>query len=189
MRSAAIGVAAFCSALLASAPASAQRAPASGFWAVGGSFGVSVPSDPSLDKGLAAAVSLEGYLTSRVSVRGQLGGSWWDTVNRNVEGMVAPVQLDGNIVYNWEGGKVHPYVTAGVGMYRYRSAFPGGPTGSDTNAGFDVGGGIEYFYTRRSTVTGEVLYHRVGAFNTPVATFNDGSLWSLAIGLKGYFGR
>ena len=124
---------------------------------------------------------LFGFASRRV----RLGGSWWDTINRNFSGTVSPVRFDGNLVYNWEGGTVHPYVTAGVGMYRYRSAFPGGPSGSDTHAGFDAGGGIEYFFTRRATVTGEVQYHKVGAFNTPLATFNDGSFWSIDIGLKG----
>jgi len=189
MRTTAIPVVAFCSLAFAAAPAVAQRAPAPGMWAVGGSVGVSVPADPSLDKGLDVAASVEGYLTSRVSVRGQLGGSWWDIVGRNFTGTVTPLRLDGNILYNWEGGKVHPYVTAGVGMYRYRSTIAGAPDGSDTDAGFNVGGGFEYFLTRRATVTGEALYHKVGSFNTPVTTFNDGSFWSIDVGLKTYLGR
>src|SRR5262249_10226406 len=63
---------------IAITPALAQRAPAPGMGAIGGSIGASLPRDPSLDKGLDLAVNIEGYLTSRVSVRGQLGGSWWD---------------------------------------------------------------------------------------------------------------
>lgn len=168
----------------AAAPA---RIPAAGSWAIGGSFGLALPSDPSLDAGLDVAGIIEGYLTPRVSVRGQLGAAWWDIVDRHFTGTIKPVYLDGNLVYNWEGGAVHPYVTAGVGMYRYRSTESGAPERSDTKTGINLGGGIEYFFTRDATVTGEALYHKVGAFNTPLALFTDGSFWSLSIGVKKYF--
>jgi hypothetical protein len=184
---------------LGAAPASAQRrtraqrAPArasmpdAGTWAIGGSLGVALPADPSLDEGLDVAGTIEGYLTPRVSVRGQLGGAWWDITGRHFTGTVKPLYLDGNLVYNWEGGAIHPYVTAGVGMYTYRSTESGVVDGSDTKAGFNVGGGLEYFVTRDTTVTGEALYHKVGAFDTPLAVFTDGSFWSLSIGMKKYF--
>jgi hypothetical protein len=187
------------SVILGAAPASAQRrtraqrAPArasmpdAGTWAIGGSLGVSLPADPSLDKGLDVAGTVEGYLTPRVSVRGQLGGAWWDITGRHFTGTVKPLYLDGNLVYNWEGGALHPYVTAGVGMYKYRSTESGAVEGADTKAGVNLGGGLEYFFTRDATVTGEALYHKVGAFNTPLAVFTDGSFWSLSIGLKKYF--
>jgi hypothetical protein len=173
----------------AATPAFAQRAPAPGMWAVGGSIGATAPADPSLDNGLEVAANLERYLTSRVSVRGQLGGSSWDIVGRGFAGAVKPVRLDGNLVYNWEGGVWHPYVTAGLGIYHYRSMISGALNGADTDAGVNVGGGIEYFFSRRATFTGEALYHRVGAFNTPVATFNEGSFWSFDVGLKAYIRR
>jgi hypothetical protein len=165
----------------------AQRAPAQGMLAIGASIGADIPSDPSLDKGLDVAGTIEGYLTSRVSIRGQFGAAWWDIVGRGFSGTVKPFYIDGNVVYNWEGGAVHPYVTAGIGMYRFRSAETGAPDGSDTKAGFNAGGGFEYFFTRRATFTGEVLYHKVGAFGTPLATFGDGSFWRIAMGTKAYF--
>jgi hypothetical protein len=164
--------------------AAQQRAPAKDMWAVGGSIGVSVPTDSSLDHGFDISGNIERYLTPRVSVRGQVGSAWWDIVGRRFTGTVNPIFLDGNLVYNWEGGKWHPYVTGGVGLYHYRSDES---LGSDTKFGGNVGGGIEYFYTRRSTVTGEGLYHAVGAFNTPLATFNEGSSWTFTAGLKHYF--
>jgi hypothetical protein len=170
------------------APAAAQRrAPARDMWAVGGSIGLSVPTDPSLDQGFDIAGNIERYLTSRVSVRGQIGTAWWDIVGRHFTGTVNPVYLDGNVVYNWEGGKWHPYVTGGIGMYRFRSDESLAPNGSDTNVGGNFGGGIEYFYSRRSTITGEGLYHAVGAFNTPLATFPEGSSWTFMAGVKHYF--
>jgi hypothetical protein len=32
---------------------------------------------------------------------------------------VRPLALTGNVAYNFEGGRLHPFVTGGVGMYRY----------------------------------------------------------------------
>jgi len=167
-------------------PAFAQRTPAPGTWGIGGSVGLTAPSDGSLDDGVEVAGNVEGYLTSRVSLRAQLATSSWDIVGRGFHGTVAPLRLDGNVVYNWEGGVVHPYLTGGVGVYHYRSSITGSVNGSDTEAGLNFGGGLEYFFARRATITGEVLYHHVGMFNTPVATFNYGSLWSFDGGLKWY---
>ena len=99
------------------------------------------------------------------------------------------LQLTGNVVYNWEGGMLHPFVTGGIGMYRFSANESGAVKRSDTKAGVNLGGGIEYFFTRHATMTGELLYHKVDEFSTPLASFNDGSFWSFAIGAKAYFGR
>jgi len=163
-----------------------RRAPAPGMVGLGASIGADIPSDPALDKGLDIAGTIEGYLTSRVSVRGQLGAAWWDIVGQRFTGTVKPLYVDGNVVYNWEGGAIHPYVTGGIGMYRMRSE-ENGLEGSDTKAGFNVGGGLEFFFTPRATFTGEALYHKVDAFATPRATFGNGSFWRIAMGLKTYF--
>ncbi len=177
-------------AIAAETPAFAQHAPpATGMWAISGAVGASVPKDASLDNGVDLALNLENYLSSRVSIRGQLGGSSWNIVGRGFTGDVKPVRLDGNLVYNWEGGAWHPYLTAGVGVYDYRSSLSGNVSGSDTKAGVDAGGGIEYFFRRRTTLTGEVLYHGVGAFNVPVATINSGSFWTIDVGIKAYLRR
>src|SRR6476646_11051760 len=89
--------------LIGASPALAQRrAPDTGMVGVGVSVGVDIPSAPALDKGLDLAANIEGYLTPRVSVRGQLGGAWWDIVGQRFAGTVKPRYVDGNIVYNWE---------------------------------------------------------------------------------------
>jgi hypothetical protein len=174
----------------AAEPALAQRrVPDAGMWAVGGSIGATVPADDSFQNGPELAGNIEGYLTPRVSVRAQVGAAWWDITGRGFTGSVKPFLVDGNLVYNWEGGAWHPYVTAGVGMYRFNSSINGAPGSSDTKAGLDLGGGIEYFFTRHATMTGELLYHKVGGFNSPVTIFTDGSFWSFAVGGKAYFGR
>src|SRR5258708_23334614 len=95
MRNTAILAVAFCSFACAAAPAFAQRTPAPGMWAVGGSAGASLPTHPSLTKRLDVAARLEGYLTSRVPVRGQIGGSWCDIVGRKFTVTVTPLRLHG----------------------------------------------------------------------------------------------
>jgi len=161
--------------------------PNQGMWAIGGSIGGGAPSDPSLSGGIDVAGNIERYLTPRISIRGQLGGEWSDIVNRGFTGTVSPVFVDGNVVYNWEGGVWHPFVTGGLGVYRYRSFENLAPSSSDTMLGLNVGGGIEYFTNRRVTVTGEVLFHDVDQVATPLTTFNQGRFWTATVGLKRYF--
>lgn len=174
--------------LLAATPALAQRhVPDTGMWAVGGSVGATVPRDASLQNGLEVAGNIEGYLTPRVSVRGQVGAAWWDITGRGFTGTIKPIFFDGNVVYNWEGGVWHPYVTAGIGAYRFHSDINPSLSGDDTKMGVNLGGGIEYFFTRHATLTGELLFHKVDGFASPVATFGDGSFWSFAMGAKKYF--
>jgi len=171
-------------------PAAAQGrspVPNTGMWSVGGSIGAGSPRDASLSGGFDIAGNLERYLTPRVSVRGQLGGSWNDIVQRNFTGTISPVFVDGNIVYNWEGGVWHPYVTGGLGMYRYRSFETLAPATTDTSLGMDLGGGIEYFANRHVTFTGEVLFHDVDEIKTPLTTFNQGQFWTFTVGVKRYF--
>ncbi len=172
------------------APAHAQRrtpVPNSGMWAVGGSVGAGSPTDASLGGGVSVAGNLERYLTPRFSIRGQLGGEWSDIVNRGFTGTVSPVFVDGNAVYNWEGGVLHPYVTGGIGLYRYRSFEHLAPSSSNTSLGADVGGGVEYFANRRVTLTGEILFHDVGQVPTPLTTFNHGRFWTFTAGFKRFF--
>ena len=70
-----------------------------------------------------------------MSLRGQFGAGWWDIVGQRFSGTVKPFYVDGNVVYNWEGGILHPFVTGGIGMYRFRST-EDGLAGSDTKVGF-----------------------------------------------------
>jgi len=178
--------------LIGASPAAAQRrarTPAADTWAVGGSIGPSAPSYASLDNGVDLIGNAEWYVTSRVSLRGQLGGARWDVVGRGFAGPINPLYVDGNVVYNWEGGVIHPYVTGGLGVYRFGSSLGPFPESSDTHPGVDGGGGVEYFVTRRTTVTAELLYHKVDAFTSPLTVFGAGSFWSFGVGAKVYFPR
>jgi len=172
-------------------PAAAQRraparTPAAGMWAVGGSIGPTTPSDASLDRGVDLIGNAEWYATSRLSLRGQLGGAHWDVLGRGFTGKVNPLYVDGNIVYNWEGGVIHPYVTGGLGVYRFGSSLNLVPESSDTHLGVNGGGGVEFFVTRQAALTAELLYHKVDAFTSPLTTFGAGSFWSFGVGGKVY---
>jgi hypothetical protein len=167
-------------------PAAAQRIPATGQWAVGGSIGAAGPSDASLQRGLDGAGNIETYLTPRVSFRGQVGYTSWDIVNRHFTGSIAPLYATGNFVYNFEGGNVHPYLTGGVGVYHYHGSETATQDRSDTKAGVNIGGGVEVFFSRSAAFTGELSYHKVGAFTAPTTTFNDGSFWRFGAGAKIY---
>ena len=169
------------------APAAAQRRPVpdGGMAAIGGSFGASVPSEANFQSGPELAGNIEGYLTPRLSIRGQLGTKWWDITGRPFTGTVRPFYADGNVVYNWEGGVIHPYVTGGFGVYHYGFDIPR-VNGSDTKFGGDFGGGVEYFFRRYSTLTGEVLYHAVASpVHSPVGNF-DSPFWTVRVGVKRY---
>jgi hypothetical protein len=173
-------------------PAAAQErnrepVPAPGMVAIGGSIGAAPPSEASFTNGLALTGNVEGYLTRRVSIRGQIDGAFWDITGRGFTGNVRPVAVDGNVVYNFEGGRIHPFVTGGVGLYRYH--FNENPVeGSADKFGVDFGGGLEYFVRRHTTATGEFLYHDVTSpVRSPAATFSDSHYWTVTFGLKQYF--
>jgi hypothetical protein len=174
---------------IGASPAAAQRrgrVPDTGMAAIGGSIGASVPSDANLQNGVELAGSAEGYLTPRVSIRGQLGGTWWDITGRHFTGTFKPVFIDGNVVYNWEGGAIHPYVTGGFGLYHYGFDIPAA-NGTDNRFGGDVGGGVEFFFRRHATLTGEVLYHAVTTpAQSPLGGF-ESRFWTVSMGVKRYF--
>jgi hypothetical protein len=161
--------------------------PDAGTVAVGGSVGIAPPSEGSFTNGPALTFNVEGYLTPRVSLRGQISGAWWDITGRGFTGTVHPIALDGNIVYNWEGGAIHPFVTGGIGLYHY-GFHEGSTTGSANKLGLNLGGGVEYFVTRHVTVTGEALYHMTQQpMASPATVYNHTRFWTFTAGLKKYF--
>jgi hypothetical protein len=187
---------------LPAAPAEAQRRPTtppprtqppartvtprSGTLAAGASIGLTSTRSQFLDNGLQLAGHVERYVTPQASVRAQLGAAWWDVTGLSYAGTMRPLFLLGNIVYSWPGDDWHPYATAGGGMYRYGFT-EADVSGSKTKAGFDLGGGVEYFIGPDATITGEALFHRVGLVPTNRAALGfKGSFWSFAIGAKKY---
>jgi len=94
MRTTTIGIVTLLALFIGVSLALAQRsAPDTGMVRVGVSVGVDIPSAPALDKGMDLAANIEGYLTPRVSVRGQLGGAWWDIVGQRFAGTGKPLYV------------------------------------------------------------------------------------------------
>ena len=170
----------------AAAQSERGRVPDYGTVGVGVSFGAAIPNDESFSTGLTTSVEAERYVTPRLSVRALFGGNWNDIVNRGFSGTTTPIRLNGNVVYNWEGGQVHPFVTGGGGWYHYR--FKEAQIEDSANKfGMNFGGGVEWFISRRDTVTGEVGYHFIpGDVSAPLTIYKP-SFWTISAGYKKYF--
>ena len=169
------------------APALAQGpVPNSGMGAIGLSFGAAMPSDDNLENGWFMAASGEWYATPRVSIRGQLGGAFHDVTGGGLDGKVSPMHLTGNVIYNWERGKWHPYAGGGIGWYRFRFG-EGDNRPTDDKVGVNLGGGVEYFFTRQDTISGDITFHVVpGEVDSFIWTYKA-RYWTLSGGYKRYF--
>lgn len=158
------------------------RTPREGSAAIGGDIGVFLPAEEALDSGLALEGFYEYYLTPRTSIRTGLG--WANPkFEREDEDSLRYVRVPLDVVYNWEGGAIHPFVGAGLGIYFLQFKDNGRNSGdSETKLGATVFGGIEFFTSRTVSVKGELRYHiisNIGSFNP------DGA--AVTIGLKKYF--
>lgn len=173
----------------AAATASAQRrVPDRGMFAIGLDAGFAVPHDDLLEPGLFTSVSGEYYVTPRVSLKARFGGAWFETDDDiGFEEKVSPMHLTGSVVYNWERGKIHPYATAGAGWYRYRFRVNDESAGTDSKFGVSLGGGAEYFLSRRDTIVGDVTFHVISGDVASSFFLYTGSYWSFSGGYKKYF--
>jgi uncharacterized protein YndB with AHSA1/START domain len=150
------------------------------------SGGVAIPTDDDLEKGWYMAVSGEGYFTPRFSIRAQFGGAFHDVEFGGADGKVSPVHITGDAVYNWEHGKWHPYVSGGIGFYTYRFG-EGDDRPTDFEMGFNFGGGVEFFFTRRDTITADLTFHIVpGDVESNFFVYKP-TYWTIAGGYKHYF--
>jgi opacity protein-like surface antigen len=130
--------------------------------AVGADVGAFIPRESQLDTALIVNALVEYYLTPRVSLRTDIGLTDPGFSRESSDSLrQIPLRLDVN--YNWEGGKWHPFVGAGVGAYFIQFKDNGESLGgSDTEPGFNLGGGIEYFTGRTVSLKGEARYHIIG---------------------------
>lgn len=150
--------------------------------AIGGEVGIFLPREDGLTTGPVLEGFYEYYLTARDSVRIGVG---WLNPKREAESSdsLRQIRLAVDVVHNWEGGAVHPYVGAGLGTYFIQFRDNGENVGdSDTKIGGTVFGGLEYFTSNTFAVKGEARYHIVSKTNT----FNPSGL-SLTFGVKSYF--
>lgn len=169
--------------LVALAPALAYaQTPQTDSAAVGADIGVFLPREDGLKSGLAADAFYEYYFSPRMSIR--LGGGWMNPKFENEEDdSMRYIRIGGDLVHNWEGGTIHPFVGAGLGVYFLQAKDNGDSVGDqETKLGGSLFGGAEFFTSNTVSVKAEAKYHLIsnpGAFNP------DG--FSLSIGLKKYF--
>ena len=169
--------------LLLPASASAQRRmPHKDAGALGAEIGVFLPRQV----GMAAGPEIDGfyeyYLTARDSLR--VGGGWANPKQEaNSDARTRQIRIGVDLIHNWEGGAVHPFVGAGLGTYFLQPRLNGNNLGdSATTIGGTVLGGVEFFTSDTFAVKGEARYNVVeksGAYNP--------SGLSLTFGVKSYF--
>ncbi|MBA3297132.1 MAG: porin family protein [Acidobacteria bacterium] len=165
------------------APALAQaQTPQTDSAAVGGDVGLFFPKSDALKSGLALDGFYEYYLSPRTSIR--LGVGFMNPkIKRDEDDSMRYIRVGGDLVYNWEGGGVHPFVGAGVGAYFLQEKDNGDNFGDqETKIGGNVFGGAEFFTSNTLSVKAEAKYHLI----SNLGAFNPDGL-SLTVGLKKYF--
>src|SRR5262249_16528662 len=126
---------------------------------------------------------LEYYVTPRVSLRTVFGLTDPGFRTESSDSL-RQIPLRADVNYNWEQGKWHPFVGAGVGAYFLQLKDNGRAFGqSETKAGVNLGGGVEYFTSRTVALKGEARYHIIDRARTG----QDPSGLVLTGGLKKYF--
>lgn len=178
-----LGFLTFAALLAAAAPASAQaRVPDSQSMAIGVDVGILFPGDR-LDPAPVVNGLWEYYLTPRTGVRTTLG--WANPpFEHNKEDSQRQIKLALDLLYNWEYGAIHPFVTGGGGVWFLQEKDNGNNFGgSENKPGLTFGAGIDYFVTRTATVKFEGRYDWVAVDDGRP----DPSGISLTVGVKKFF--
>ena len=164
-------------------PAWAQRRmPHADANAVGAEVGVFMPKQDGMSTGPDIQGTFEHYVSARNSVRLDVG--WMQPKRGNDSNVkMRQIRVAGDLVHNWEGGAIHPFVGAGLGVYFLQQRINGANAGDGTTkVGGTLFGGAEFFTSKTVAVKAEARYHIVSDWNG-----YDPSGFSLTIGLKSYF--
>ena len=165
------------------AASSAQaRMPHKDAGAIGGEVGVFLPKQDGMTTGPVVEGFYEYYVNARDSLR--VGAGWANPkFERESVDSVRQVRIAVDLLHNWEGGAIHPFVGAGVGTYFLQVKDNGESFGdSQTKFGGTLIGGVEFFTSNTFAVKGEARYHVVMKSNG----YNPSGL-ALTIGVKSYF--
>lgn len=164
-------------------PAQAQtRVPDSQMVAAGVDAGVLWPGDQ-LEAAPVVNGFIEYYVTPRAGVRATAG---WANLpfSRNEEDSQRQIKLALDLLYNWEYGKVHPFVTGGGGVWFLQEKDNGNDFGDgETAGGLTFGAGIDYFIARTAALKLEGRYDWVAVDDGRP----DPSGISLTVGVKKFF--
>lgn len=165
------------------AHAAAQtRVPDTQMMAVGVDAGILWPGDL-LEPGPIVNGLWEYYFTPRAGVRATFG---WANPSFETEDDDSQRQfkLALDLLYNWEYGKVHPFVSGGGGVWFLQEKDNGDSIGdSEHKPGLTFGAGIDYFVTRTATVKFEGRYDWVAVDDMRP----NPSGVSLTVGVKKFF--
>ena len=161
------------------------RTPRTDSAAVGVDVGLFRPNQDVLESGVSLDGFYEYYLAPRTSVR--FGAGWTaPEYARESDESLRYVRVGGDLIYNWEGGPVHPFVGAGLGVYIMQPRENGNDVAeSESKLGGVLLGGVEFFTSNTVAVKGEVSYHLI----SDVENFGPSNPNGLkfAVGLKKYF--
>jgi hypothetical protein len=169
--------------LFVPATASAQRRmPHTGANGVGAEVGAFVPRQDGMSSGAEIGGFFEHYMTARDSLR--LVAGWANPhISDSTDHSTREVRLGGELIHNWEGGAIHPFIGAGLGAYFLQSRVAGTSVGDGaTKLGGTILGGAEFFASKTFSVKGEARYNVVSKWNA-----YDPSGLSLTVGVKTYF--
>lgn len=165
------------------ATAAAQgRMPHKDAGALGAEVGVFLPRRDGMTTGPEIDGFYEYYLTARESLR--VGGGWANPKNEADSNLrTRQLRFGVDLIHNWEGGAVHPFVGAGLGTYFLQPRLNGANLGdSATKIGGTILGGLEFFTSNTFAVKGEARYNIV----QKSGDYNPSGL-SLTLGVKSYF--
>jgi len=169
--------------LTPSAAAFAQaRQPAEDSVAVGGAVGALLPTEDALTNSLYLEGQFQFQVSPRVGVR--FGVGWTDSeFDREDEDSLRQIRIGADLLYNWERGAWHPYVGAGLGAHLLQEKDNGRDIGDgESKLGGSMLGGVEYFFTRDTVISGEARYQ----FVQDIRGLSPSGLL-LAAGVKKYF--
>lgn len=167
-------------ALVLPALAAAQRMPQEGGWSVLIGAGFSNPTDQDFDVDFGFSGGVDYYLTRNFSL-GALGGAWSADTPFDDDAREAYVNF--TATYNWEGGRIHPFVQGGLGPYFVD--FPFGD--DDVEFGGFVGGGLDFFFTPSTAIDVSFRYHIVPDIDIGFDDELDGKFFEAHGGVKFYF--
>lgn len=161
------------------------RVPTTESGAIGGDVGIFMPRSDELNPGLSLDGYYEYYFAPRTSIR--LGLGWTNPeFERDPDANMRHIRVGGDLIYNWEGGTIHPFVGAGLGLYILEPRADGNALfDSESKLGGVLLGGFEFFTGRTTAVKAEASYHLISNVDNFGPRNPDGL--KLSVGLKKYF--
>lgn len=157
-----------------------RRVPDTHMMAAGGEIGFFVPDD---EFGTAFIFGglFEYYVTPRLGLRASLSRTDPE-FDRGTDDRLTQRRLGFDVIYNWERGKWHPFAGGGLGVHVLDIREDDRTIADDTDVGFNVLGGVEYFFDRRTTLKFE---GRIQLINEFLGAEPSGV--AVTFGLKRYF--